>query len=280
MIDKLQVDRASSFILERITEKPIIGVILGSGLGSFEDQLTPRETIPTLTIPHYPTPTVQGHRGKLIFGRVRANGRASLPVSIFSGRVHFYESADLDAVVFPVHVASALGVKYLLVTNAAGGIGADLAAGDLMMITDFINLSFLSLHLNIEKDRKIPFVQTANRQVLNEKLQVLVRSAASDSGIELHEGTYCWLRGPSYETRAEIEMLRRIGVDAVGMSTVPELMAADELGIKVAGISLISNLATGITSEKLSHDEVTEAGKRVKGKFAGLLQEVLLRIEA
>lgn len=279
MIDKLQVNRASSFILERIREKPIIGVILGSGLGSFEDQLTSRETIPTLTIPHFPTPTVQGHRGALIFGRVHSNGRASLPVSVFSGRVHFYESGDVDAVVFPVHIASALGVKYLLVTNAAGGIGGNLAAGDLMMITDFINMSFLSPHLNIEKDGRFPFIQTANHQVFNEKLQALVRAAASHSGIELHEGTYCWLRGPSYETRAEIEMLRRIGVDAVGMSTVPELMAADELGIKVAGISLISNLATGITSEKLSHDEVTETGKLVKGKFAGLLQEVILRIE-
>ncbi len=198
---------------------------------------------------------------------------------VFKGRVHYYETVDLDAVVFPIHLAAALGVRYLLVTNAAGGVGRSLAAGDLMLINDFVNFTFLYPQVNTQQRRGNPFAQQEYREFLDEELQAIFRLAATEMGVVLREGVYCWLKGPTYETKAEVEMFRRLGVDALGMSTVPEILAANELGIRVAGISLISNLAAGMSAEKLSHEEVTETGKRVRLTFSRLLKEVLLRIK-
>ncbi len=278
-MDNAQLDRALSSVLTQITERPVIAVILGSGLGDFAEELFERKAIPTSTIPHYPVSTVQGHEGKLVFGRIRSDGRTSLPVLVFKGRVHYYETVDLDAVVFPIHLAAALGVRYLLVTNAAGGVGRSLAAGDLMLINDFVNFTFLYPQVNTQQRRGNPFAQQEYREVLDEELQAIFRLAATELGVVLREGVYCWLKGPTYETKAEVEMFRRLGVDALGMSTVPEILAANELGIRVAGISLISNLAAGMSAEKLSHEEVTETGKRVRLTFSRLLKEVLLRIK-
>lgn len=278
-MDNAQLDRALSSVLTQITERPVIAVILGSGLGDFAEELFERKAIPTSTISHYPVSTVQGHEGKLVFGRIRSDGRTSLPVLVFKGRVHYYETVDLDAVVFPIHLAAALGVRYLLVTNAAGGVGRSLAAGDLMLINDFVNFTFLYPQVNTQQRRGNPFAQQEYREFLDEELQAIFRLAATELGVVLREGVYCWLKGPTYETKAEVEMFRRLGVDALGMSTVPEILAANELGIRVAGISLISNLAAGMSAEKLSHEEVTETGKRVRLTFSRLLKEVLLRIK-
>lgn len=279
MVDNAQLDRALSSVLAQITERPVISVILGSGLGDFAEEFVERKSISTSAIPHYPVSTVQGHEGTLVFGRIRSDGRTSLPVLVFKGRVHYYETVDLDAVVFPIHLAAALGVRYLLVTNAAGGVGRSLAAGDLMLINDFVNFTFLYPQVNTQQRRGNPFAQQEYREFLDEELQAIFRLAATEMGVVLREGVYCWLKGPTYETKAEVEMFRRLGVDALGMSTVPEILAANELGIRVAGISLISNLAAGMSAEKLSHEEVTETGKRVRLTFSRLLKEVLLRIK-
>jgi len=277
MADKSKLDKALSFLNETIIERPVIAVILGSGLGNFAEELSDQRTVLASSIPFYPVSTVQGHDGKLAFGRVRTGGRESLPVLVFKGRVHFYESGSVESVLFPVQVAAALGCRLLIVTNAAGAIARRLAVGDLMLIKDFVNCAFLDPRLTPETadDNFLNF--TARSQFLDESLQDELRACARDLELTLHEGTYCWLRGPSYETRAEIEMLRRIGADSVGMSTVPEIVAARSLGMRIVGISLISNLATGLGGHRLSHDEVAEAGKKVSGSFSRLLRELLVR---
>lgn len=278
MIDKSQLDKAISFLSTRITQSPAIAVVLGSGLGDFADHVVDSVVVEASSIPNYPISTVQGHEGKLIFGKVRTKGRESLPLLIFKGRVHYFESGDLNPVTFPVFVAGGLGARYLLTTNAAGGINPAFAEGDLMLMEDFLNLAFVNPHRQIERFATTLF-RTECKRHLDEELCGIIRAAANDLGITLRRGTYCWLKGPSYETKAEIEMLRRIGADAVGMSTVPEIIAGAEIGMRVAAVSLISNLAAGLTEGRLSHEEVAETANRVKQIFAALLKETILRIK-
>ncbi|MBM4161417.1 MAG: purine-nucleoside phosphorylase [Ignavibacteria bacterium] len=278
MIGNSRVEQALAVVASQIAERPVIGLTLGSGLGDFAEALAEQMIIPTSAIPGYPQSTVKGHEGTLVFGRLRGGGRMSQPLLVFKGRVHYYETTNLDAVGFPVHLAAALGVRVILLTNAAGGIGRGLAAGDLMLITDLLNLAFVQPQVKNEIQWNIDWPGRGRVEMLDRQLLSILRETARDVGIPLREGTYCWLKGPSYETRAEIEMLRGLGVDAVGMSTVPEAMVARKLGMRVAGVSLISNLAAGITAEKLSHDDVTETGKRVKETLGRLLSEAILRI--
>ena len=253
--------------------RPRLAVVLGSGLGSFADQVSVLQTVRSSEIPSYPVSSVQGHAGRLVFGRIQTGTRTSVPLLLFQGRVHFYETGSIERVVFPIALAQKLGVRKLIVTNAAGGINTKFRPGQLMLIKDQLNLA-----------RRYPFIPHSAWQNegigcgLDEGMQRLIRESARDLKISLQEGTYCWLGGPSYETAAEITMLRTLGVDAAGMSTIPEIYNARSLGIKVAGISLISNMATGLSSTRLSHKEVTETADRAQASFSLLLKEVILRV--
>ena len=268
-----QVGEAFRHIRKLTDFRPAIALVLGSGLGSFANNVSARYAIDSAAIPNYPVSSVQGHAGKIIFGTIEESGRTSIPLLLFQGRVHYYESGRVDQVVFSIELAHKLGAKTLLVTNAAGGINSNFQAGQLMLIKDCLNLAM-----------KYPLTASATQTTkrtsvgFDSKLQDLIRDSARDLQISLQEGTYCWLHGPSYETAAEIKMLRTLGVDAVGMSTVPEIVKARSLGMNVAGISLISNMATGLSLTKLSHEEVTETADKTQLSFSTLMKEIILRI--
>lgn len=281
LIQRDWVQEATKFIRSETDFRPSVGLILGSGLGDFADSLEITSSVNSVEIPHYPLSSVPGHAGKLIFGHVKTNQKLSRPLLVFKGRVHFYETGDLTRVVFPVALAHQLGVRTLLVTNAAGAINREFSAGDLMLIRDLVHLTFLELSFQRPSRKFLQRQSPLARRlpaVLDHRLQEIIRNCAIDMRLQLQEGTYCWLKGPSYETAAEIQMLKKLGADAVGMSTVPEIVMASSLGMKVAGISLISNLATGISSTRLSHQEVTETANRVKQSFTDLLRNVILRV--
>ena len=267
-----KVAQAVEYLLKR-ANKPTLGVILGSGLGEFAAELSQSVSIPATDIPNYPASTVPGHSGRLVFGCITDNGRKSAEILVFQGRKHFYETGSLDPVIFPVLLARALGVTSLIVTNAAGGVNRSFTPGDLMLIRDVLNLTFLPLPGKLSDDDIRP-----SSPALDANMGQAFRESADKMGMTLQEGTYCWLKGPSYETAAEIEMLSRLNVDAVGMSTVPELVHSAALGIRTGGLSLITNFATGITDQKLSHAEVTETASKVKDRFTQLLQSTLLSI--
>ena len=254
------------FIRSKTKLKSKIAIILGSGLGDFAEALLNQKVIETNSIPHYPHSTVEGHRGKLILGKIE-----SISILAFQGRVHFYETGNLETVLYPIRVAHALGVRTLIITNAAGGINEKFRAGDLMMITDQINLTFENSISNLQSP-------ISNRKLYDKDLQNIITAVAKEYGDNIQRGIYCGVKGPSYETAAEIEMIRRIGGDAVGMSTVNEVLLACALGMRIAGISCITNLATGISGETLSHEEVTDVANSVKQKFAELISGVVKRI--
>lgn len=257
------VSAAVARIREHTDAAPEIGLILGSGLGDFADSLPGRVSIPTSDLPHYPVSTVQGHKGHLVFAK-----QGSRSIVVFQGRVHFYECGDLERVLFPVRVAAALGVRTMILTNAAGGIGRHLLPGDLMAITDQINLTGESIILASKKQLRYSPVYTSG-------LLSLVEFVGKEKGIVTKRGVYCGVKGPSYETASEVEMIHRIGGDAVGMSTVFEASLASSLGMSVVGISCITNLATGISPTRLDHSEVTETANRVKTQFRLLVSRLI-----
>ncbi len=252
---------SAAFLRGRTSISPRTAVILGSGLGDFADALDGSTAIETSSIPHYPVPTVHGHRGRIVFARIDNH-----PIVALQGRIHFYESRTLQTVLFPIHVLSELGVHNLIVTNAAGGINRSFSPGDIMLITDQINMT---LHRPPAGERP------GSGRLYDPLLAERTSEIAVQLGIRLRRGVYAGVKGPSYETASEVEMLHRLGGDAVGMSTVFEVTLANSLGMKVLGLSCITNLATGIGSQKLSHAEVTEVGNRVKSTFARLLTSVI-----
>ncbi len=263
-----------SFITSKTKSVPDIAVVLGSGLGDFAQELVQPAVISTSAIPHYPVSAVQGHAGKILFGAIHNNGRTSKNLMVFQGRVHFYECDDIQKVVYPIRTAAELGVKTLVVTNAAGGINRQFESGTLMFIKDYINLTG-------EDPQKGDHKYLSGQKKLHEpSLSVELLRRAKDIAVQnkiaVKEGVYCWTKGPSYETASEIRMMQSIGADAVGMSTVPEIMTAASYGINVLGISCITNMATGISPTKLSHDEVTETANRVKADFTKLVREIIL----
>lgn len=255
-------DRAGSL-------SPKVGIILGSGLGDFADGLENKVVLPFADLPHFPHSSVPGHAGRLVLGRVRGE-----PVVAMQGRVHVYEGHSPAQVAFPARVLCALGIHTLVVTNAAGGVNLGFQVGDLMVITDHLNLSG-SNPLNGPNDERLgprfPDMTTAYPEALRAQLL----DAGARVGVALKQGVYAILAGPSYETPAEIRMLRVLGADAVGMSTVPEVIAANHMGVRVAGVSCITNLAAGIGGKPLSHEEVAETAQQVKGRFTRLLEDFL-----
>lgn len=275
LITKKKIKDALGFIRDVTDFKPQIALILGSGLGEFTKNISIVSSISASKIPNYPVSSVQGHAGKLIFGYLQKDSTESTPLLIFQGRVHFYEFGFIDRVVFPVIIAHHIGVRKLVITNAAGGLNSCFSAGDFMLIKDILNLTFLQQH---SKNKKNGFSTYAPNEYFDHKMQQMVLQCAAQLKIPMQQGTYCWLKGPSYETPSEIQMLKRLGVDAVGMSTVPEIYTSFSLGMKTVGISLISNLAAGISKNKLSHIEVTETANNVKERFSELMEKLLLSI--
>lgn len=248
---------------------PKVGLILGSGLGAFADSLERTISIPYAELPDFPRSSVVGHAGKLVLGF-----HQGLPVVTMQGRVHAYEGYQPWQVAFPARVLCRLGIKALVVTNAAGGINAQFSVGDLMAITDHLNLAGYNPLVGPNDEQLGPRFPDMSNAYDAGFLEVL-RASAKDEQVTLREGVYVSLSGPSYETPAEIRMLRTLGADAVGMSTVPEVIVAAHMGVKVAGISCITNLAAGLSKQKLSHAEVSETADRVKHVFSRLLTRFL-----
>lgn len=248
---------------------PKIGIILGSGLGEFADGFDDKVVIPYADLPHFPTSSVPGHAGRLVLGRVGGQSIVAM-----QGRVHFYEGFTPAQVAFPARVLCTLGIRALVVTNAAGGIHTDFRPGNLMAISDHLNLSGWNALVGHNDDRigpRFPDMTAA----YSPTLRSLLRTCAERRKIDLKEGVYAILAGPTYETPAEIRMLRTLGADAVGMSTVPEVVAAAHMGVPVAGISCITNLAAGMGHKPLSHGEVAEVANLARDVFAALLTEFL-----
>ena len=262
-----RLDAAAEAVRARTPLRPAIGVVLGSGLGAFADALEDAVAVPFGEIPHFPASTVAGHGGALVVGRCQG-----IPVAVMKGRVHFYEGYTLEQVVFPVRVLGRLGVRTLVLTNAAGAINPAFAPGDLMVIEDHLNLLGNPL-LGPNEDALGPRFPDMS-EVYDRGLRDVAEAAGRAVAGRCHRGVYVSLTGPSYETPAEIRMFRTMGADAVGMSTVPEVIAARHMGMRVVALSCLTNMAAGVTDRKLDHREVLETGERVK---AALL-EVLARV--
>ncbi|RMF57424.1 MAG: purine-nucleoside phosphorylase [Calditrichaeota bacterium] len=269
---KEKLSEALKYIETKTGDRPPLAITLGSGLGPFADQLENTVVIPTETIPNYPVSTVEGHAGKWIFGEL-----AGKRLLAMKGRIHAYEGYPLAQVTFPVQLMAALGVKTLIVTNAAGGINRNFAPGDLMLITDHINLMLDNPLIGPNDETLGPRFPDMS-QPYDSELQSLAETVALELGIKLQKGVLGALKGPTYETAAEVRMLRALGADAGTMSTVPEVIVAAYRGLRVLGISCITNLATGISTTKLSHEEVTEVADMVKNKFSSLIKEIVSRI--
>ncbi|WP_429840985.1 purine-nucleoside phosphorylase [Brevibacillus sp. FIR094] len=263
---------AVAYIEPKLTEKPTIGLVLGSGLGVLADEIENPVIIPYHEIPGFTVSTVVGHKGQLVIGKLQGK-----QVVAMQGRFHFYEGHGLDAVVFPTRVMKLLGVETIIVTNAAGGINEGYNAGDLMLISDHINMTFRNPLIGANDEQlgaRFPDMSEA----YSKQLRKLAHEVASEQGIQLREGVYAGLLGPTYETPAEIRMLRLLGGDAVGMSTVPEVIVARHMGVKVLGISCISNMAAGILEQPLSHDEVMETTEKVKSQFLALVNGIVAKM--
>lgn len=268
---KASLDRAVETLQGHFSRTPGVGVILGSGLGGFAACLAEVETIPYSEIPGFPRPEafVRGHRGKLYLGKLGGH-----QVAVLSGRFHLYEGLSFDEVAHPVRVLAHWGVRTLVVTNAAGAVNHAFTPGDLMVIRDHINgLGGSPLVGTLTEELGSRFVDMGN--AYSPRLRVGLRRAAEKLGLTIREGVYCAIPGPQYETPAEVHMLGILGVDAVGMSTVPEVIAARHLGIEVVGISHITNMAAGLTEEPLSHTEVLKGGARSAGKLGALVYTFL-----
>lgn len=265
-----RLDACAAVIRKKVPGfQPKLGIILGSGLGAFADSLERAVTIDYRELPDFPMSSVHGHAGRLVLGH-----RGEVSVVAMQGRVHFYEGYQPWQVAFPARVLGRLGIKHLTVTNAAGGINLGFQVGDLMAITDHLNLSGYNPLVGKNVEALGPRFPDMSHAYDPAALEVL-RAAARAEGVSLREGVYVSLSGPSYETPAEIRMLRTLGGDAVGMSTVPEVIVASHMGIKVTGISCITNLAAGMSKKALSHDEVSETANQVTGTFQKLLGRFL-----
>ncbi|CAH0118638.1 Purine nucleoside phosphorylase 1 [Paenibacillus sp. CECT 9249] len=263
------IEEAAAYIRAKTPLKPEVGLILGSGLGVLADLIEQGVTISYDEIPHFPQSTVEGHAGELLIGQIQ--GRA---VVMMKGRFHMYEGYGPEVTAFPVRVMKALGISSLLVTNAAGGVNTDYRAGDLMLIADHLNMTGRNPLIG-PNDNALGVRFSDMSEAYSRRLRELAKRIAQEQGIPLQEGVYAGMLGPSYETPAEIRMLRVLGGDAVGMSTVSEVIVARHAGIEVLGISCISNMAAGILDQPLSHEEVMETTELVKEKFLNLVLAVI-----
>ncbi|MBT2642127.1 purine-nucleoside phosphorylase [Bacillus sp. ISL-41] len=268
-MDYNQIQNAASFINDKLKQQPKIGLILGSGLGVLADDIENPVKIPYNEIPGFPVSTVEGHAGQLVCGQL-----SGVEVIAMQGRFHFYEGYSMDKVTFPVRVMKELGIEKLVVTNAAGGVNESFEPGDLVIITDHINNMGTNPLIGPNDSRfgvRFPDMSEA----YSKKLRAVAKEVADKNNLQVKEGVYFGNPGPVYETPAEVRMIRTMGGDAVGMSTVPEVMVARHSGLEVLGISCISNMAAGILDQPLSHDEVIETTEKVKSSFLLLVNEIV-----
>jgi purine-nucleoside phosphorylase len=273
-----RAESAAAFLLSQTELRPQIGLVLGSGLGSFADDLADAVRIPYVHIPTFPRSTAVGHAGQLVIGKLTGTASA-IPVAVMQGRVHLYEGHSAAEVAFPVRVLGRMGIRALILTNAAGGINVEYGQGALVILRDHINLQGQNPLTGANEERFGPrfpdMTYTYARRYREIALEEMKKLA-----IPAREGVYAALAGPSYETPAEIRYLRTIGADLVGMSTVPEAIAARHMGMNVLAISCVTNMAAGILDQTLVHEEVLEVGRRVTGQLITLLRAVLPRIAA
>ncbi|MBA3355748.1 MAG: purine-nucleoside phosphorylase [Pyrinomonadaceae bacterium] len=267
-----RAEQAVRTIRARTTLDGRIAVVLGSGLGGFADEFEEAVRIPYAEIPGFASSTVAGHAGSLVIGKV-----GPVPVIAMQGRVHFYEGYSLEEVTFPIRTFKLLGIETLLLTNAAGGINVQLSEGTLMIISDHLNLMGVNPLRGPNDERFGPRFPDMT-EVYSRDLQETVVEEANVLGIEVRRGIYAALSGPNYETPAEIHMLRSFGADAIGMSTVPEAIVARHMGMRVLGISCITNMAAGISDGPINHEEVMEIGNRVRATFSLLLRHIIDRL--
>ena len=269
-----QAEQAAKYVLSRTRLRPRVAIVLGSGLGAFADELAEATAIEYRKIPHFPISTAIGHAGRLVIGKI--NG---VTIATMQGRVHFYEGYSLEDVIFPMRVLARLGIRAVVLTNAAGGISREYTQGCLVLLRDHINLQGSNPLIGPNDERfGVRFPDLT--QVYWKPYRAFAQEEAQRLGMQLFEGIYAGLTGPSYETPAEIRYLRTIGADLVGMSTVPEVIAAAHLGIRVLGISCVTNMAAGILDQPITTEEVIETGERVKCQFAALLSAVMPRVDA
>ena len=267
-----RAEHATRIIRARINVEPRIAVVLGSGLGGFADDFEDAAGIPYEEIPGFMRSTAQGHAGRLVAGKVD-----TVPLVAMQGRVHYYEGYSLEEVTFPIRTLNLLGIKTLILTNAAGGINVQLTQGSLMVLTDHLNLMGDNPLRGPNDERFGPRFPDMS-SVYSPELQELAIEEARAIGVDIRRGVYCALSGPSYETPGEIHLLRALGADAVGMSTVPEAIVARHMGLEVLGISCITNMAAGISDEPINHEEVMATGDRVRESFTELLRRVVAGI--
>lgn len=264
---KQRVNEAVQSIKDKININPSVGIILGSGLGSIADILTDTMEIEYGQIPHFPVSTVKGHAGKMVFGY-----HEGVPIVVLQGRFHYYEGYSLQQIVFPIYVLYGLGIKTLIITNAAGGINPQFRPGDLMIIKDHLNLLGDNPLIGQQRisERFIDMSHAYSHYLIDKCISV-----AKTLGIYIHQGVYACMTGPSYETPAEIKMLKVLGADAVGMSTVPEVIAARQCGMEILAISCITNMAAGVTDKLLNHEEVIKVAKTAEDKLEKLLCHII-----
>jgi purine-nucleoside phosphorylase len=272
--DFIRSETAAQFLLSQTPLLPTIGLVLGSGLGGFADELSEATRIPYENIPFFPRSTAVGHAGQMVIGNV-----GDVAVAAMQGRVHLYEGYSAEEVTFPIRVFGRLGIRALILTNAAGGINLEYKQGALIVITDHINLQGHNPLVGPNDDRFGPRFPDMTQAYFKPYREIALR-AARRLGKAVYQGVYAGLLGPSYETPAEIRYLRTIGADLVGMSTIPEVIVARHMGLKVLAISCVTNMAAGISDEVLSHEDVLRTADRVKADFIALLRAVLPQIAA
>ncbi|MBO9129806.1 purine-nucleoside phosphorylase [Bacillus sp. 165] len=273
-MDKQLIEKAASYLKGKFDRTPEVGLILGSGLGVLADEIENPVKVPYNEIPEFPVSTVEGHAGQLVFGTLQG-----VTVMAMQGRFHYYEGYAMQKVTFPVRVMKALGVEKLVVTNAAGGVNTSFETGDLMLISDHIN--FMSANPLIgPNDSELGFRFPDMSEAYCKNLRQQARKVAEGLNLKVQEGVYLAMSGPTYETPAEIRMARTLGADAVGMSTVPEVIVARHAGMKVLGISCITNMAAGILDQPLNHEEVIETTERVKVNFLSLVKGIISEMKS
>jgi purine-nucleoside phosphorylase len=269
-----QLEETGKYLKSQTSIIPKIGLILGSGLGELADQLEESVAVAYENIPHFPVSTVEGHAGKLVFGRLEGK-----PVVAMQGRFHYYEGYSMQAVTYPVRVMKALGVELLIVTNACGGMNPSFQAGDLMIIRDHLNMTGANPLIGTNESSLGPRFPDMSRAYTPELAEFVKRTAAS-LGIDVKEGVYAGISGPTYMTPAELKMLRLLGGDAVGMSTVPEVIVASHAGMKVIGISCVTDMAIGEELEPLTHEQVIGVANRTKPRFISLVRAIVGRLSS
>lgn len=271
VIENLQ--ETANYIRTQTEVKPKVGLILGSGLGSFVNEVSVDCSIPYSDIPHFVAPTVQGHSGQMIFGSV-----GPTPVAILQGRTHYYEGHTMEQVVYPMRTLAMLGIEIAILTNSAGGLDANMSPGDFMVIEDHINMMGLNplMGPNIKNlGPRFPDMTEAYDARLTEQMTKVLE----EQNARYWKGIYCGVSGPTYETPAEVRFLKMIGGKAVGMSTVPECIAANHMGLRVCAVSCITNPAAGISKKRLTHDEVTEMAQSVESQFSQFLSSFILGLD-